>query len=67
MYRNTKFLEVLHKIRQEMSEEFDFDVMRLVKSLQNPETRQSPLSELPTDEERKNSEPILTANYGNRF
>lgn len=39
MYRHPKFLEVLHDIREEMSREANYDILRLAEIARNGETQ----------------------------
>lgn len=69
MYRRPKFLEVLHKIREEMSREADYDMETFAEMVKNEESkRQNEKGKSLNDEQQLNgSNRPLTTIYGNRF
>ena len=69
MYRRSKFLEILHEIREEMSREADYDMDLFAEMVRNEEVKRQKEKGKTSDDE-----PQLTADnrrlttvYGNRF
>jgi hypothetical protein len=69
MYRRPKFLEVLHKIREEMSREADYDMETFAEMVRNEEGKKQKEKGKSSNDERHltNSNRPLTTVYGNRF